>query len=271
MTVAPQRKPYYWGAQRGANGRVSLLGYVPGQRFYREIKAAARDIFPTGVDDQLEIAGGHPTGPWTETVISSLQQLSLLQSGEARFENDVLTIKGEARNSQVQAAAYAWAKALPRTYKGVAEVSLATAVALPEPEETTAVAPIVTAPVQRLAAADCQRLIDQAMTANSVSFGQTSAKLQATMPRLDRIAQLAVDCGEVRFRITGHTDGSSGEAAIERLSNARAEAVAEYLEAKGVPRDRLDPVGAGSSQPIDDVNSAEGRANNRRAEVSVLP
>ena len=269
MTVSAPRKPYFWGAQRGASGRVSLHGYVPGQRFYREIRAAAQELFPTGVDDQLEIAGGHPTGPWTETVISSLRQLSQMQTGEAKFEDQVMTIKGEARNSQVQSAVYAWAKALPRPYQGVADVSLATAVALPEPEETTV--PVVAAPVQRLAAANCQKLIDQAMAANTVAFESKVATLKAPVAKLDAMAQLAVDCGEVTFRITGHTDGSADEAGIDRLSLTRADAVAKYLETKGVPRDRLKTAGAGSSQPIDDVNSAEGRANNRRAEISVVP
>lgn len=272
MTVAAPRRPYFWGAQRGASGRVSLLGYVPGQRFYREIKAAARQMFPTGVDDRLEIAGGHPTGPWTATVIQSLRQLSTMQTGEARFEDRVLTIKGEARNSQAQAAVYAWAKALPQPYEGVADVSLATAVALPEPEEESpTAAPIVTAPVQRLAAANCQKLIDQVMTANTIGFAPTSAKVKTAVAKLDRIAQIAVDCGEVRFKITGHTDGSSLEAAVDRLSTTRAEAVAKYLETKGVPRDRIVIAGAGSSQPVDDVDTPEGQANNRRAEISVLP
>jgi outer membrane protein OmpA-like peptidoglycan-associated protein len=273
MSLAPVRKPYFWMARLGENGRVSLSGYVPGQRYYREIKGAAKNIFPTGVDDQLEIAGGHPTGPWAETAVASLKQLTTLQSGEVRFENQVLTIKGEARDSAVQAAVYAWAKALPRPYQGGADVSLGTAMALPEvTADTPQVAePIVAAPVQRLAAADCQKLIDQAMSANSVSFEVMSAKLKAASKRLDKIAQLGVDCGDVRFRVTGHTDGSSLEAAIEYLSQDRALAVSKYLQDKGVAKDRIHHEGVGSRSPVGDVDTPEGQARNRRAEVSIVP
>ncbi len=273
MTLAPVRKPYFWLARRGENGRVSLMGYVPGQRYYREIKGAARGLFPTGVDDQLEIAGGHPTGPWAETAIAGLKQLTKLQSGEVRFENQVLTIKGEATDSVIQAAAYAWAKALPRPYEGAADISLANAVALPDatPDAPEAAEPIVAAPVQRLAAADCQKLIDKAMNANTVTFEVMSARLKGTSARLDRIAQLGIDCATVRFRITGHTDGSSLEGAIEFLAQDRALAVSKYLQDKGVARDRIMTAGVGSSSPVGDVDTPEGQARNRRAEVSIVP
>ena len=273
MTLAPVRQPYFWQARRGENGRVSLMGYVPGQRYYREIKAAAKNLFPTGVDDQMEIAGGHPTGPWVETAIAGLTQLTTLNSGEVKFENQTLTIKGEARDSAVQAATYAWAKAIPRPYQGGADVSLANAMALPEvTQDTPQVAePIVAAPVQRLAAADCQKLIDQAMTANTVVFDAMSARLKGANKRLDKIAQLGVDCGTVRFRVTGHTDGSSLEAAIEYLSQDRALSVSKYLQEKGVARDRILTAGIGSTSPVGDVDSPEGQARNRRAEVSIVP
>jgi OOP family OmpA-OmpF porin len=209
----------------------------------------------------------------TETAIAGLQQLTKLQSGEVRFENQVLTIKGEARDSAVQAAAYAWAKSLPRPYQGGADVSLANEMALPEVTQDTPpeAEPIVAAPVQRLAAANCQKLIDEAMNANVVSFEAMSARFKTPNKRLDKIAQLGVDCGTVRFRITGHTDGSSLEGAIEYLSQDRALAVAKYLQDKGVGRDRIVTAGSRSSSPVGDVDTPEGQARNRRAEVSIVP
>lgn len=272
-TLVPPRRPYFWMARRGENGRVSLMGYVPGQRYYREIKAAAKNLFPTGVDDQMEIAGGHPTGPWAETAIAGLKQLTTLISGEVKFEDRTLTIKGEARDSAVQRATYEWAKAIARPYQGGAEVSLADAVALPDvTQDTPQVAePIVAAPVQRLAAADCQKLIDQAKSANTVAFDQTKASIKSGQKKLDKIAALAVDCGTVRFKVTGHTDGSSLEGAIEYLSQDRALAVSSYLQSKGLARDRIVTAGVGSSKPLGDLDSPEGQAINRRAEVTIVP
>jgi outer membrane protein OmpA-like peptidoglycan-associated protein len=88
---------------------------------------------------------------------------------------------------------------------------------------------------------------------------------------LDRMARTAIDCGTLRFRITGHTDGTSVEAGLTRLGPDRAEAVANYLTTKGVARERLFTVGAGSSQPVGDAATREGQARNRRIEITVLP
>jgi OmpA-OmpF porin, OOP family len=272
MEVAEPKKPYIWSAVRGTGGRISLRGYVPGQRYRQAIRAEARKLFPTGVEDQMVVAAGHPTGPWAETAIWSLRQLSQLQAGDARFVDAVITLRGQARDAATQAAIYKSAKALPRPYQGVAEVTLSTAVALPEaPSETTA-APAVLSSVQRLAAADCQKLIDQAMTNNTIEFASGSAKIKvASYKILDRMSETAINCGTLRFRVTGHTDGTSLEAGIDGLSQNRAEAVAVYMTGKGIARERLLTVGAGSSQPIGDNSTVEGQARNRRIEISVLP
>jgi outer membrane protein OmpA-like peptidoglycan-associated protein len=275
MTVAQPRKPYFWGAQLGTNGRVSMFGYVPGQRFYRSIKTEAHKLFPTGVDDRLEIAGGYPSGPWLQTAVWSLRQLRELQSGDAKFEDSVLTIKGEARDPQTQAAVIDAAKTIRPPYQAIANITLTTEAGLPEApppvEDAQPAAAIVASPVQRLAAANCQKLIDEAMAHNTIRFTATSAGLKVPNKVLDRMVQVAIDCGNVRFRITGHTDGSSLEGAVDGLSKTRAEEVANYLEAKGVSIDRIRTVGAGSSQPVGDVDTPEGQAKNRRAEISVLP
>lgn len=272
MTTAEDKTPYWWSATRGADGRVSLAGYVIGQRVRQSIKAEARKLFPTGVDDKTTVAAGHPAGPWEETVIWALRQLSQMQAGEARFEGSVITLRGQARDADVQKEIYKQAKGLKR-YEGVAEVTLAATVALPEapPSETPQVS-VLAPSVQRLAAADCQKLIDEAMANNIMEFASGSAKLKtANQKLLDRMAQTAIDCGTLRFRITGHTDGTSLELGLDDLDQKRAEAVADYLEARGVARDRLYTAAAGSSQPAGDNATIAGQARNRRIEITVLP
>jgi outer membrane protein OmpA-like peptidoglycan-associated protein len=110
------------------------------------------------------------------------------------------------------------------------------------------------------------------MTDNTIEFANGSATLKASSHRLlDRMAQTAIDCGTLRFRITGHTDGTSRELGLGDLSQDRAEAAAEYMTAKGVARERLLTVGAGSSQPAADNSTVAGQARNRRIEITVLP
>lgn len=272
-TLADAIKPYTWRAVLGVDRRIRLSGHVPGRRYHQAIRAEARKLFPTGVEDQMKIARGHPTGAWDEAAIWALRQLSQLQVGEANFVDAVMTLRGQARDGKVQAALYTAAKSVPRPYEGVAEITLSSAVALPAPEEAVPLAaPPMLAPVQRLAAEDCQKLVDQAMASNTIEFAKGSATIKKTSHALlDRTAQTASACGGLRFRITGHTDGSIEEEDVADLSQTRAERVAMYLAARGVARDRLLTVGAGSSQPISDGSTSAAQARNRRIEISVLP
>lgn len=273
-TLALPKKPYVWIATLGADRRISLRGSVPGQRFRHAIRAEAQKLFPTGVDDQMQIARGHPTGAWQETAIWSLRQLSRLQSGDARFADAVVTIRGQARDAAVQAEIYtAVAKTVPRPYQGNAQLTLTDAVAfLPDaPDESAPTAAVLT-PVQRVAAADCQKLIDEAMRHNTVNFPTASVTLDAGGKQLlDRMARTAIDCATVRLRITGYTDVSTIETSMPGLSQSRAEAVVAYLSEKGVATERLKAFGAGASQPIGDVTKPEDQAKSRRIEISVMP
>lgn len=68
---------------------------------------------------------------------------------------------------------------------------------------------------------------------------------------------------------TGHTDSKGSDAYNQRLSVARAEAVKAYLVSNGVDVKRVQALGKGESEPIADNATAEGRAKNRRVDVTV--
>lgn len=68
--------------------------------------------------------------------------------------------------------------------------------------------------------------------------------------------------------IEGHTDNVGDDAANQKLSEERAEAVKDYLVKNcQVAAERLGTVGFGSSKPIADNANEEGRAKNRRVEL----
>jgi outer membrane protein OmpA-like peptidoglycan-associated protein len=82
----------------------------------------------------------------------------------------------------------------------------------------------------------------------------------------------ALDCMKNgRYEIAGHTDSVGNSAANQRLSDARANAVIEYLRSKGIDGNRLTAVGYGDTRPIADNATAEGRARNRRITLTRLP
>lgn len=122
MTLAKDVKPYEWTAQLGERGRVRLGGLVPGQRHRRAIKAEADRLFPGGVEDQMVIAQGAPTGPWTDTAIWSLAQLARLASGEARFKDKTVLIRGAAPNSTIQSDIQDKAALIGKPYRGTTDI-----------------------------------------------------------------------------------------------------------------------------------------------------
>jgi OOP family OmpA-OmpF porin len=74
---------------------------------------------------------------------------------------------------------------------------------------------------------------------------------------------------ELHFDVEGHTDSKGSDKYNKKLSQARADAVREYLVGRGVKRDRLVAKGYGEERPIDSNRSNDGRARNRRVEFNV--
>jgi outer membrane protein OmpA-like peptidoglycan-associated protein len=73
---------------------------------------------------------------------------------------------------------------------------------------------------------------------------------------------------ESRFEVSGHADATSNDAINDPLSEARAKAVVEYFVSQGVDAGRLSARGYGSRRPIADNATPEGRAQNRRVEIT---
>ena len=71
--------------------------------------------------------------------------------------------------------------------------------------------------------------------------------------------------------IVGHTDGIGSDAYNMKLSQQLAESVATYLGQNGVPRQSIRTEWQGKRQPIASNATAEGRAQNRRVEITVSP
>jgi outer membrane protein OmpA-like peptidoglycan-associated protein len=85
---------------------------------------------------------------------------------------------------------------------------------------------------------------------------------------LDRVAESLVGNPEVTIEVGGHTDITGSVATNVRLSQARAVAVRNYLISKGVAATRITAKGFASTQPIADNATIEGRAANRRVELT---
>jgi outer membrane protein OmpA-like peptidoglycan-associated protein len=87
---------------------------------------------------------------------------------------------------------------------------------------------------------------------------------------LDELYAFLRDNPSIKIRITGHTDDVGSEKTNQRLSEGRANAVREEIVRRGIAADRIEAEGKGESEPIADNTTEEGRAKNRRVEITII-
>jgi outer membrane protein OmpA-like peptidoglycan-associated protein len=92
-----------------------------------------------------------------------------------------------------------------------------------------------------------------------------------SITELNSVIQLMNDNPRLKILISGHTDNVGKPQDNLLLSNNRALAVINYLLAsRQISKDRLQFKGLGATKPIADNSTEEGRARNRRTEMSVI-
>lgn len=89
----------------------------------------------------------------------------------------------------------------------------------------------------------------------------------ASYKQLDEILKSAVVAEGLKVGVYGHTDNVGGEAKNQKLSEERAQAVKNYLISKGIVAERIESKGYGSTKPIADNGTSEGKAKNRRVQI----
>jgi outer membrane protein OmpA-like peptidoglycan-associated protein len=96
-----------------------------------------------------------------------------------------------------------------------------------------------------------------------------SVILSSSYPALRQIAQALEDAPQISVRIEGHTDNVGSRKSNLAVSQARAEAVKQFLVEQGVDARRLTAVGYGSARPIASNATRAGKALNRRVEFRI--
>jgi outer membrane protein OmpA-like peptidoglycan-associated protein len=91
-----------------------------------------------------------------------------------------------------------------------------------------------------------------------------------SITELDNVVRLMNENPNVKILISGYTDNVGNPADNLKLSTGRAVSVVNYLLGKGVNNSRLSFKGFGEANPVADNNTEEGRALNRRTELSVV-
>lgn len=109
------------------------------------------------------------------------------------------------------------------------------------------------------------------LATESVAFNSGSANLKAeSYESLDQVVELLKANPDLRLKLSGYTDNSGNAESNLALSKQRAGAVKAYLVSKDIAEGRLEAEGYGIANPRADNSTAEGRALNRRVELSII-
>lgn len=121
------------------------------------------------------------------------------------------------------------------------------------------------------AANACDAALAQLQAETRLEFQTGSAELsEQSVRQLSAVPNLIGLCPDtVRLQVAGHTDNVGDSLANLGLSRRRAGAVVDVLVANGIAPARLVARGYGDAQPVGDNATPEGRADNRRIELSL--
>jgi OOP family OmpA-OmpF porin len=75
---------------------------------------------------------------------------------------------------------------------------------------------------------------------------------------------------QARLSITGHTDAIGSNEYNQALGYRRAQSLQHYFESKGLSGNKIVLESKGEKDPADNNNTKTGRANNRRAVITII-
>jgi len=109
-----------------------------------------------------------------------------------------------------------------------------------------------------------------ALNLQVINFATSSSEIPTENKAvLDKAAMLIKTIPALKLNISGHTDSTGNTKNNLALSTSRAKSVAAYLVSQGVPAASITAKGFGSSQPIADNATEEGKHKNRRIAFAI--
>lgn len=110
----------------------------------------------------------------------------------------------------------------------------------------------------------------QLVMPSDITFAVDSSDIKSPFYRaLNSVALVLKKYNKTMVKIAGYTDSTGSPEHNQELSERRAQSVATYLANQGVNSGRFSVVGYGERYPIASNHTSEGRAQNRRVEITI--
>jgi len=232
------------------NGKSLLLdGYLPDKASYNRLLETASQTLgeegKKGIQNNLVLGAGAPEN-WGQLLNKCLQALLTLQQGNIEIINHSLYFAGQTPYSAER----------DKIMQSLAQYK--------HYQQTLHI--IATDEKDRV----CQSKFKQLLDNNTIKFTSGRATIdKASYPLLTKLANIAALCSLSKISIEGHTDNMGSVAANIKLSQQRAQSVANWLFQQGIAEQQLSAMGHGAQQPVATNNTDEGRAANRRIEFII--
>lgn len=226
---------------------ILVTGTVPDESTKAGVLARLREVYgQQRVVDQLSVGNVATPASWGDYVQRLIgPNLKLVSGGQLKVDGSNVSLRGEVSSeAQRQQIANDIAANLNPTY---------------------------TVNNGLRVAASQQSVLDAALANRIIEFESGKATLtQSGKAILDQMAVALQKLKGVHVEVIGHTDNAGSRAGNLSLSQARADAVKDYVVARGIQADLIAVSGEGPDRPVADNRSAEGRARNRRIEFRVI-
>ena len=105
-----------------------------------------------------------------------------------------------------------------------------------------------------------------------ITFGVDSANISSSFYQvLDSVTIVVNEYDKTLIEVMGHTDSTGSEQHNQQLSERRARSVTDYLASREIVAGRLQDYGHGEGYPVASNDTEQGRAQNRRVEIALVP
>ena len=227
-------------------GQILVTGTVADEASKAAVLARLRELYGAErVVDQVAVGAVAVPANWNAHVQKLLTpNLKLITRGQLSIDGSSVSVRGEVANeAQRQQIASEIATSLNPTYT----VNNGLRVAVAE-----------------------QGVLDAALDKRIIEFDSGQASITPNgLAILDEMAAAMQKLKGRKVEVIGHTDNTGLRASNVSLSQARAEAVRNYLASKGIAPDTVLTSGQGPDRPVASNTTVDGRARNRRIEFRI--
>jgi OOP family OmpA-OmpF porin len=251
--VTPPRVASYQFVAERRPGGVTMSGHVANEADRDAIFAAAkRKLGSVEVAGDIMFASGAPEG-FAEAAEVLLQVLGRMSGGRVAITDKTVTIDGLVyQPGALEEIAELLATGLPKGFTLAANN-------LAERQQG-----------QPLTPERCRDQLQAVLQSGRIAFDGTQAEIATdSIGVLDRVSATLARCPEAAIEVGAHSDSEGSSARNRDRTQARAEAIVDFLVAAGIRRERLVAIGYGETKPVGDNSTDAGKAANRRIEFSV--